>query len=77
MAVEVLQAQFSTQAVDAPGNNSDKFQQPEGRIDGASDTVYPQSGGRSCCAVASSGALLVQVQLLDSGRCPCWSSSHR
>ena len=27
----------STQAVDAPGTNSDKFQKPEGRIDGASE----------------------------------------
>ena len=33
-AVEVLQAQFSTQAVDAPGTNSDEFQQPEFCIDG-------------------------------------------
>ena len=36
-----------------------------------SDSVHPQSGGRSCCAVVSTGAVLVQLQLLDSGRCPC------
>ena len=70
-AVEVLQAQFGTPAVDAPGTNSDELQQPEGCIDGASDAVYPQCGGRSCCAVASTGAVLVQLQLPDSGRCPC------
>ena len=51
-------------AVDAPGTNSDELQQPEDFIDGASDTVYPQCGGRSCCAVASTGAVLVQLQLL-------------
>ena len=63
--VEVLQAQYSTQAVDAQGTNSDELQQPEGCIDGSSDTVYPQCGGRSCCAVAFTGAVLVQPQLVD------------
>ena len=70
-AVEVLEVLSSTQAVDAPGTNSDKFLQLEGRINGASDSVHPQSGGRSCCAVDSTGAVLVQVQLLDCSRCPC------
>ena len=60
----------SVQAADAPVIFSDKFQQPKGLIDGASDSVSPQSGGRSCCAVDSTGAVPVQVQLLDSGRCP-------
>ena len=32
-AVEALQVKFYTQAVDAPGTNSDKFQQPEGRVE--------------------------------------------
>ena len=32
-AVEVLQVKFYTQAVGAPGANSDKFQQPEGRVE--------------------------------------------
>ena len=32
-AVEALQVKFYTQAVDAPGANSDKFQQPEGRVE--------------------------------------------
>ena len=33
VAVEVLQVKFYTQAVDAPGANSDKLQQPEGRVE--------------------------------------------
>ena len=45
----------------------------QGSCRSASDTVHPWSGGRSCCAVVSTGAELVQVQFLDSGRCPCWS----
>ena len=45
-----------------------------GSCRGASDTVHPWSGGRSCCAVDSTGAELVQVQFLDSGRCPCCAS---
>ena len=57
-AVEVLQVQFSTQAVDTPGTNSDKFLQLEGRIDGVLASLHPQSGGRSCCAVDSTGAVL-------------------
>ena len=32
-AVEVLQVKFYTQAVDAPRANSDKLQQPEGRVE--------------------------------------------
>ena len=32
-AVEALQVKFYTQAVDAPRANSDKFQQPEGRVE--------------------------------------------
>ena len=42
-----------------------------GSCRGASDSVHPWSGGRSCCAVDSTGAELAQVQFLDSGRCPC------
>ena len=56
--------------------DSDELQQPEGCIGGDSDTVYPQCGGRSSCAGASTGAVLVQPQLLDSGRCPC-CTGHR
>ena len=32
-AVEALLVKFYTQAIDAPGANSDKFQQPEGRVE--------------------------------------------
>ena len=32
-AVEVLQVKFCTLVVDAPGTNSDKSQQPEGRVE--------------------------------------------
>ena len=33
VVVEALQVKFYTQAVDAPGANSDQFQQPEGRVE--------------------------------------------
>ena len=59
----------TTLVVDAPAINSDKFPQFEGRIEGASDSVYPQSDGHSCCAADksrnSTGAVLVQKQLID------------
>ena len=64
-AVEVLQFQVSTQVVDGPVINSDNFPQSEGRIEGASNSVYPQSGRHSFFAADSTGAFLVQVQLLD------------
>ena len=66
-AVEVLQVQFITQVVHASANNSDKFPQSEGRFEGASGSV-PQGGGYSCCAADSTGAVLVQMQLLGSDR---------
>ena len=50
-AVEVLQVKFYTQAADAPRANSDKLQQPEGRVEvpptlftlGAADVPVVQS----------------------------------
>ena len=54
--------QFITQVVGVPVINSDKVPQFEVRIEHASDSVYPQSGGQSCCATEyrrnSTGAVL-------------------
>ena len=74
-AVEVLQVHFSTKMVDASVVSSDNFQQPKFQIIFASISFYPQSGGHSCCAADSTGAVLVQVQLLNkwSMSLVCWS----
>ena len=69
-AVEVLQVKFCTQAVDAPGPTVTSSSS-RGSCRGASDSGHPRSGGRSCCAVDSTGAELAQVQFLGIGRCPC------
>ena len=57
----------STPRRKTPGANSDRFQQPEGRVEVPPIQFILRVAGRSCCAVVSTGAELVQVQFFDSG----------